>query len=108
MKKTALSAILLAMLCAAGAATAQGQAGQEYQYPSKEGSLSPPSTLRMTVMPGPAAEAPPPIHDTPESLQMYTECRDDSDRAAVSNAKMQAGIARCLDELAQRRQSQNR
>jgi hypothetical protein len=31
-------------------------------------------------------------------------CREVSDRAAVSNAQMQAGVAQCLKELEQRRQ----
>jgi len=80
MKKHTLSAFLFAALCAAGAAQAQNAppATQEYQYPSlpsKDGSQSPPSTLREV-----------------------------SDRAAVSNAQMQAGVAQCLKELEQRRQ----
>ncbi len=108
MKKLHISAFLLAALCAAGAAQAQNAAPvtQEYQYPSvrsKDGSLSPPSTLRMTVTPD-AGSAPAVIRDTPESQAQYVRCREVSDRAAVSNAQMQAGVAQCLKELEQRRQ----
>ncbi|MGB3433204.1 hypothetical protein [Achromobacter sp.] len=108
MKKLRISAFLLAALCAAGAAQAQNAppATQEYQYPSvrsKDGSLSPPSTLRMTVTPEPGA-APAVIRDTPESQAEYVRCREVSDRAAVSNAQMQSGVAQCLKELEQRRQ----
>ncbi|GLK96656.1 hypothetical protein GCM10008164_43990 [Achromobacter xylosoxidans] len=108
MKKLRISAFLLAALCAAGAAQAQNAAPatQEYQYPSvrsKDGSLSPPSTLRMTVAPQPGS-GPAVIRDTPESQAEYVRCREVSDRAAVSNAQMQAGVAQCLKELEQRRQ----
>ena len=108
MKKLRISAFLLAALCAAGAAQAQNAAPatQEYQYPSvrsKDGSLSPPSTLRMTVTPQPGS-GPAVIRDTPESQAEYVHCREVSDRAAVSNAQMQAGVAQCLKELEQRRQ----
>ncbi|APX75238.1 hypothetical protein QEP16_10865 [Achromobacter insolitus] len=108
MKKLRISAFLLAALCAAGAAQAQNAAPatQEYQYPSvrsKDGSLSPPSTLRMTVTPQPGS-GPAVIRDTPESQAEYVRCREVSDRAAVSNAQMQAGVAQCLKELEQRRQ----
>ncbi|CAB3740899.1 Uncharacterised protein [Achromobacter denitrificans] len=110
MKKLRVSAFLLAALCAAGVAQAQNAAPvtQEYQYPSarsKDGSLSPPSTLRMTVTPDPNA-APAIVRDTPESQAEYARCREVSDRAAVSNAQMQAGVAQCLKELEQRRQQQ--
>ncbi|HEY9316811.1 MULTISPECIES: hypothetical protein [unclassified Achromobacter] len=108
MKKHTLSAFLFAALCAAGAAQAQDavQATREYQYPSlpsKDGSQSPPSTLRMTVTPAPG-DAPAVIRDSPESQAQYVRCREVSDRAAVSNAQMQAGVAQCLKELEQRRQ----
>lgn len=108
MKKLRISAFLLAALCAAGAAQAQNAAPatQEYQYPSvrsKDGSLSPPSTLRVTVTPQPGS-GPAVIRDTPESQAEYVRCREVSDRAAVSNAQMQAGVAQCLKELEQRRQ----
>ena len=58
MKKLPITAVLLALACLGGAAQAQSAAPgtQEYQYPSqrsKDGSLSPPSTLRMTVTPDP-------------------------------------------------------
>lgn len=108
MKKHTLSAFLFAALCAAGAAQAQtaAPATQEYQYPSlpsKDGSQSPPSTLRMTVTPAPG-DAPAVIRDSAESQAQYVRCREVSDRAAVSNAQMQAGVAQCLKELEQRRQ----
>ncbi|MFJ3464540.1 hypothetical protein [Achromobacter spanius] len=107
MNKHHVSAFLLAALCAAGAAQAQNAmpgAVQEMQFPSAKGSLSPPSTLRMTVTP----EAPPPaeIRDTPQSQAEYQRCRRVSDRAAVSNVQMQAGVEQCLRELEQRRQQQ--
>jgi len=110
MKKLPLSAVLLALACLAGAAHAQSAAPvtQEYQYPSqrsKDGSLSPPSTLRMTVTPDPNS-APVVIRDSAESQAEYVRCREVSDRAAVSNAQMQAGVAQCLQQLEQRRQPQ--
>lgn len=81
---------------------------QEFRYPSRDGSLSPPSTLRMTSGPGPLmgpgpVVAPPPVQDSPESLDTYTRCRDDADRAAVTGAEMRAAVGRCLQELNQRR-----
>ncbi|CAB3639207.1 hypothetical protein [Achromobacter pestifer] len=108
MKKHTLSAFLFAALCATGVAQAQNAvpATQEYQYPSlpsKDGSQSPPSTLRMTVTPAPG-DAPVVIRDSAESQAEYVRCREVSDRAAVSNAQMQAGVAQCLKELEQRRQ----
>jgi len=105
MKKRHITVFLLAALCAAGAAQAQNAAPatQEMQFPSREGSLSPPSTLRMTVTP----ETPPVvIRDTPASQAEFQRCRQVSDRAAVSNAQMQAGVEQCLRELEQRRQQQ--
>ncbi|MBO9329080.1 hypothetical protein A6B37_01740 [Achromobacter sp. HZ01] len=110
MKKLRISAFLLAALCAAGVAQAQNAAPvtQEYQYPSvrsKDGSLSPPSTLRVTVTPG-AGSTPAAVSDTPASRAEYERCREVSDRAAVSNSQMQAGVAQCLKELEQRRQQQ--
>ncbi|MGE8656200.1 MAG: hypothetical protein ACN6O8_05560 [Achromobacter sp.] len=111
MKKLPFSAVLLALACLGGAAQAQNAAPvtQEFQYPSqraKDGSLSPPSTLRMTVTPDPNSTAPAVIRDTPQSQAEYVRCREVSDRAAVSNAQMQAGVAQCLRELEQRRQQQ--
>jgi hypothetical protein len=103
MKKTTTTALLLSLLCVAGAARAQTT--QEYQYPSRDGGLSPPSTLRMTVTPAPAASAAPRVRDTPQSLALYTQCRGDADRAAVSAAKMREAVAGCLDDLAKRRQN---
>ena len=81
----------------------------EFQYPSvrsKDGSLSPPSTLRITVTGEAGAQAPAAIGDTPASRSEYERCRRVSDRAAVSNAQMQTGVAQCLRELEQRRQQQ--
>ncbi|MEN4921840.1 hypothetical protein ABE485_24460 [Achromobacter spanius] len=104
MNKRHLSAFLLA-LCAAGVAQAQNAAPatQEIQFPSRDGSLSPPSTLRMTVTP----ETPPVVvRDTPESQAEFARCRQVSDRAAVSNAQMQAGLEQCMRQLEQRRQQQ--
>jgi hypothetical protein len=102
MNRTALCALSAALFCVAGSASAQS--GQEYQYPSANGSLSPPSTLRMTVTPEPGAvAAPPPVRDSPQSLELYTQCRDEADRAAVSAAKMREAVAGCLNDLAQRR-----
>lgn len=108
MKKHAIPAFLFAALCAAGAAQAQNAAPatQEMQFPSQrspDGSQSPPSTLRMTVSPAPGS-GPAVIRDTPESQAQFQRCRQVSDRAAVSNAQMQAGVAQCLQELEQRRQ----
>lgn len=109
MKKLPIIAVLLALACLGGAAQAQNAAPvtQEFQYPSqrsKDGSLSPPSTLRMTVTPDPNAAPPVVIRDSPESQAEYVRCREVSDRAAVSNAQMQAGVAQCLRELERRRQ----
>ena len=107
MKKHHVSAFLFAALCAAGAAHAQNAAPatQEMQFPSarsKDGSLSPPSTLRMTV--SPQGSEPVVVRDSPESQAQFERCRQVSDRAAVSNSQMQAGVAQCLKELEQRRQ----
>ena len=105
MNKRHITAFLLAALCAAGAAQAQNAAPsgatQEMQFPSQAGSLSPPSTLRMTVTP---ESAPVVVRDTPESQAEFQRCRQVSDRAAVSNAQMQAGLEQCMRELEQRRQ----
>ena len=111
MKKTIVSAFLFAVACTAGLAQAQtaAPASQEFQYPSvrsKDGSLSPPSTLRITVTGEAGAQAPAAISDTPASRSEYERCRRVSDRAEVSNAQMQTGVAQCLRELEQRRQQQ--
>lgn len=106
MKLRARTAIALALAgMAAGTAAAQSTAPttQEWQYPARAGSLSPPSTLRMTETPMPAAVQPPPVRDTPHSVQLYTQCRDDADREATSAAKMREAVGRCLDQLNQRR-----
>ncbi|ANN65752.1 hypothetical protein [Bordetella bronchialis] len=104
MKSRALPAIVFALMAAAAAAPVHAQATQEMQFPGHDGSLSPPSTLRMTVTPqGPAVPPPPPVRDSPESVRQYTQCRDDADREATSAAKMREAVGRCLDELNQRR-----
>ncbi|WMD21224.1 hypothetical protein RAS12_02315 [Achromobacter seleniivolatilans] len=107
MKKHHVFAFLLAAFCAGGAAQAQtAPPTQEYQYPSvpsKDGSLSPPSTLRMTVTPDPSS-GPVVIRDSAASQAEYVRCREVSDRAAVSNEQMQSGVLQCLKELEQRRQ----
>jgi hypothetical protein len=103
MNPRATSAFVCAFFCTA-AATAGAQTSQELQFPGHDGSLSPPSTLRMTVTPqGPAVPPPPPVRDTPESVRQYTLCRDDADREATSAEKMRIAVGRCLDELNQRR-----
>lgn len=99
MKSRATSAIALALMWAAAA-----QNTQELQFPGHDGSLSPPSTLRMTVTPQAApVPPPPPERDSPQSLELYTQCRNDADRAATSSEKMRQAVGRCLDELNQRR-----
>ena len=80
MKKTIVSAFLFAAACTAGLAQAQtaAPASQEFQYPSvrsKDGSLSPPSTLRITVTGEGGAQAPAAISDTPASKSEYERCR---------------------------------
>ncbi|HEY0296527.1 MAG TPA: hypothetical protein VGC69_14460 [Bordetella sp.] len=96
-----LIAACLALPCAAALA----QAVQEYQFPAAPGSLSPPSTLRITQDPGPAAPAASGIvRDTPESLGEYQRCRTVSDRAAITNADRQNGVMQCLKALEARRQ----
>ncbi|KCV65811.1 hypothetical protein QCN28_14395 [Bordetella bronchiseptica] len=100
-----LAAGLLAALCAAAPAAQAQAVQQQYQYPSapsRDGSQSPPSTLRITETPGSTAV---PIRDTPESVREYQRCREVSDRAAVSNEQMRAGVAQCLKELEARRQA---
>ena len=110
MKKTIVSAFLFAVACTAGLAQAQtaAPASQEFQYPSVRSrtAASPPSTLRITVTGEAGAQAPAAIGDTPASRSEYERCRRVSDRAAVSNAQMQTGVAQCLRELEQRRQQQ--
>ncbi len=103
MNSRAISAIAIALIwAAAGAASAQTT--QELKFPGHDGSLSPPSTLRMTVTPqAPAVPPPPPVRDTPESLRLYTQCRNDADREATSAEKMRQAVGVCLDQLNQRR-----
>lgn len=101
MKKTALSslAVLACLLGALG--TAQAQQAREYNFPSHDGSKSPPSTLRITEQ-GSAAPAPA-VRDTPESVAQYQRCRNKVDREAIGNTELQAGVAGCLKELEARR-----
>ena len=110
MKKTIVSAFLFAAACGGPGAGADRRARQPGipipQRPLQDGSLSPPSTLRITVTGEGGAQAPAAISDTPASKSEYERCRRVSDRAAVSNAQMQAGVAQCLRELEQRRQQQ--
>lgn len=104
MKKTAMLALVcLALPCAA--ALAQSQAVREYQFPSAQGSKSPPSTLRITegAAPGRAASTGI-VRDTPESLGQYQRCRMESDRAAITNADREGGLMRCMNELQMRRE----
>jgi hypothetical protein len=103
MKSRATTAIALALMFAA-AGPAAAQKAEEWQFPGHDGSLSPPSTLRMTVTPeAGAVPPPPPVRDTPESLRIYTQCRDDADREATSAGKMREAVGRCLQELNERR-----
>lgn len=99
-------AALLAALCFAAGAQAQpttAQADFPGAQPPHSPHWSPPSTLRMTAEPVPAA-APPP-RDTPESIAEYQRCRAVSDRAAVSNQQRTAGVQACLSALQQRRET---
>jgi hypothetical protein len=48
--------------------------------------------------------APAQVRDTPESLQIYTQCQRRANREATSNAVMRRDIAQCLNEFNQRRQ----
>jgi len=105
--KTSATLILGLSLLLAG--TAMAQTGQTFAYPgtpSPSGLPSPASTLRITETPqAGAAPAAAPMRDTPESLREYERCRSVSDRASVSRAEMEAGVARCLRELEARRQA---
>lgn len=105
MKLRIKSALALALIwAAAGTAAAQNlSSGQVLTFPAHDGSLSPPSTLRMTETPALGAVQAPPVRDTPQSLQLYTQCRDDADRSATSAAAMREAVGRCLDALNQRR-----
>ncbi|OZI36546.1 hypothetical protein CEG14_16335 [Bordetella genomosp. 1] len=103
MKRPLLTLCTLAALAATSLAHAQGV--QEFSFPNtQQGNLSPPSTLRITESGGSVAAPPPPIRDTPESVREYQRCRTVSDRAAVTNAQRQGGVAACLRELQERRQ----
>jgi hypothetical protein len=98
--KRYISSVVSALFLALPVAHAQ-QATREYSFPSASGSLSPPSTLRITA--SEAAPAAVPVRDTPESVEMYKRCRTVSDRAATSNAVREAGLTLCLKELEERR-----
>ena len=103
MKKTAVSglAVLACLLGALGAA--QAQQAQEFSFPSRDGSKSPPSTLRISEQPGAASAGAGEIRDTPESVEQYRRCRSRVDREAINNTELQAGVAGCLKELEARR-----
>ncbi len=81
---------------------ASGGTVQQFSFPSRDGSYSPPSTLRMMVTPD-ASQAQAPVSDTPESLRRYTQCRNEADRASTSSARMREALAQCLQELNDRR-----
>jgi hypothetical protein len=104
MKKSALCALALTLAAPAFAQTTQTLSWPG--TPSPTGMASPPSTLRITETPAPATAAPAAVRDTPESLREYERCRMVSDRAAVSRAQMQSGVAQCLKELEARRRAQ--
>lgn len=109
MTKTIAISGLTALAClmgAAGAVHAQQGATQEFSFPSREGSYSPPSTLRITEQPGAGSAAAPSgaVQDTPESLAEFRRCRSNADRAATNNTDLQARVTACLNELQARRQ----
>lgn len=112
MKTIAISGLtaLACLMGTAGMAQAQqmheaAQQAQEYSYPSRDGSYSPPSTLRITEQPQAGTAAPSSVvRDTPESLAQYERCRNNADRAAVDRAQLQNEVAACLRELEARRQ----
>lgn len=107
MKKTAIS-VLTVLACSMGIVASvhaqPQQSAQEYNFPSRDGSYSPPSTLRITEQPQAGAAPVNVVRDTPESLDKYTRCRNNADREAIGHLQLQAMVAACLNELAQRRQ----
>jgi hypothetical protein len=72
--------------------------------PTNGGVNSPPSTIRMTETPQYTQAPAPAMTDSPQSVQMYQQCRSTSDRAAVGQAAIRAGAERCLQEFEARRQ----
>lgn len=75
---------------------------QQFSFPSRDGSASPASTLRITEQP--ATPPAPVVRDTQESVAHYQRCRNNADREAVDRAQLQALVQACLNELQQRRQ----
>ena len=108
MKKTIVSAFLFAAACGGPGAGADRRARQPGipipQRPLQDGSLSPPSTLRITVT-GEGGAAPAAISDTPASKSEYERCRRVS-TAPRCRTRRSSGVAQCLRELEQRRQQQ--
>lgn len=104
MKTIPLSA-LVALACVVGPVQAQQPAQtQEYSYPSRDGSFSPPSMLRISEQAQSGAPQPAVVRDTPQSVEQYQRCRNNADREAVDRMQLQAMVAACLRELEQRRQ----
>ena len=97
-----------ALVLAAATSAVSAQPVQQFDYPSAQGSASPPSTLRITETPSQQTRPPVQIRDTPESISAYERCRMVSDRAATTREEMSAGAAQCLRELETRRQAQRR
>lgn len=105
MKSIAMITLTALSCLAGGVAAAQAQTpAQEYSFPSRDGSYSPPSTLRISEQPQPGGSTMPAVRDTPESLEKYTRCRNNADREAIGHEQLQTMIGACLRELAQRRQ----
>ena len=77
----------------------------EFRYPEQG---APSSTLRMREIPQTGSwgqgQAPRPVTDTPESLELYQLCQREADRAATDIPDMQSRIAGCLNALNQRRE----
>jgi len=101
---------LACLMAAVGTAQAQpvheaAQQAQEYSYPSRDGSYSPPSTLRITEQPQAGGAPSGVVRDTPESLATYKRCRDNADRASIGHVQLQAEVATCLRDLEARRQN---
>lgn len=105
MKTIAISG-LTAIACLIGIAVpAQAQQpAQEYSFPSRDGSSSPASTLRISEQPQPGAPQSSVVRDTPQSVEQYTRCRNNADREAIGHQQLQTMVATCLRELEQRRQ----
>lgn len=98
-----LAAFGVGLALLAGTAAAQTTV-QEYNFPTARGSVSPPSTLRITTEGVAAPDSAVVVRDSPESLREYQRCRSVSDTAAVNNVQREAGVSQCLKELEARRQ----